>query len=490
MNYSIFIDQNIEIREAILMNKIEPHLRFTSKFKLKKLSVEQCTNAKKYAESKNYIFNEENQSHANTFHLNDYVAQFPVIITENGSIWELSNQYFILYMLSSSEITGSTLKSLALDLLDYYRFVTNNNLSFFHFPKLNRERVTYQYKNYLILQVQERKCKKITASRRINTVVDFYERLIDGNYLNNNNFENEAFERIFYRITLNNNIGLEFSKLIKSSNLAIRVPKKIKEYDCINDGGVLRPLTLEQQKIVIEYLKKYSNIQMYLMCMFALTTGARMQTIATLKKYHLNEIFEKNRKNPSLETTLKVGGSSGIDTKYDKNLLLHIPHKLINKLEIYINSNMWKNRARKSSYGETEKAYVFSTRQGLPYYTSKEELLDIKNDKNASQSSIRRGEAIRKNLDDIISKIQIDYPNFPHFSFHDFRASFGMNYLRLMLNHKKNKDECLIRLKDRMGHSNINTTLAYLNHVEILEQFTTIQDHLEEILFGDIFYDK
>ncbi|NNH39581.1 tyrosine-type recombinase/integrase [Acinetobacter terrae] len=475
--------------------KIEPCIRFTRKFQLKRLaSPPKGMSIREYAENGKYTFYKvsENKQNKYNYYINDYVAEFPVLIQEDGKIWKLANLYLVSHMLASSDLTGSTLKALAMDLLDYYRFVSENNLDFFYFPQLNRHRVTYQYRNYLLNQVYEKKCKKSTASRKINTVIDFYDRLLINGFISSEDFENEPYERIIKKITLNNSIGLEFQKSIPSSNLAIPITKKNKIYDCINDGGQLRPLTLNQQIIFREYLEKYGNRQLQLMCIFSLLTGARLQTICTLRIYHIKMLINKIKKSPNElfnSVNLKVGGKTEVDTKNNKELILRIPSKLILTLENYINSEAWYERALKNYYGTTDMGYVFITRSGLPYYTSIAEIIDIKNDSNREQLSIRRGEGVRKNLDELLKKILEHKKDFPLFSFHDLRATFGMNYLRFMINTNLNKDQCFLRLKEVMGHSNVETTLSYLDYQDMTNEFSDAQDQLEANLFGSMLDD-
>ncbi|MDW3025737.1 site-specific integrase [Acinetobacter baumannii] len=467
--------------------KIEPHIRYISKFKLKRLVSPQDMSIEEYAKGGKYDFYElgEDLNNQYKYYINDYVAQFPVIIKNDGKMWQLSNLYLVSYMLVSSDLTGSTLKAIAMDLLDYYRFVSERNLDFFHFPKLNRLRVSYQYRNYLLNEVYEGRCHRSTASRRINRVVDFYDRLLTNGFISSEDFDNEPFERIIKRISLNNTIGLEFQKIIQSSNLAISNPKKNKEYDLIKDGGNLRPLTIEQQKIFLEYLIKYGNRQLQLMCIVSLLTGARLQTIGTLRVFHIKSLIKKIRKDQTGENfKLNVGGKTGVDTKMNKTLSIIFPIRLIYILNKYINSQAWRERALKNYYGATEQGYVFTTKSGLPYYTSISEIIDIKNDPDRKQFPLRRGEAVRKNLEELLARIHEDHNQYVPFRFHDLRATFGMNYLRFLLNSGYENDQCLLKLKEIMGHSNISTTLSYLDYREITEKFSEAQDKLETDLFG------
>ncbi|WP_111811622.1 tyrosine-type recombinase/integrase [Acinetobacter soli] len=465
--------------------RTEPHIRYISKFSLKRTStIPSDMSIREYADRGEYSF--QNITNDKYF-LNDYCAKFPVIIQKNGEIWKLSNVYIISYMLSSSDITGNTLKSIALDLLDYYKFVSERNLDIFYFPKLNRHRVTYQYRSYLLNEVIEGRCKKNTASRRINRIIDFYERLLTDGFISHKLFDNQPYEIIIKTITLNNSIGLEFNKTIRSSNLAIPTTKKNLLYDTINDDGILRPLTSDQQKIFLEYLEKYGSRQLQLICVFSLLTGARIQTVCTLRVHHIKDLIKKNLKDTNNNYILNTGGNTGIDTKKNKELCLKVPDRLVQSLNNYINSKAWYERALKSFYSGTENSYVFTTKSGLPYYTSLSEIIEIKNDIDRPQLTIRRGEAVRKSLEELITIIRKNHEDYTPFTFHDLRATFGMNFLKYLLDNGVSKDKCFLFLKEAMGHSNIETTLSYLNYQDVMEQFSSAQEKLEFDLFGNIF---
>ena len=50
------------------------------------------------------------------------------------------------------------------------------------------------------------------------------------------------------------------------------------------------------------------------------------------------------------------------------------------------------------------------------------------------------------------------------FSFHDLRATFGLNTLKVMISCGFGSDHVLMYLKERMGHRSIQTTMRYLEY--------------------------
>lgn len=477
-----------EILEDI---ELEPHIRYIRKFYLKKFSfpkdipIDECIEKKKYL-----IYDAKSSRDFNReYFLNDYVAEFPLIIKSDGTVWDLGNRYFISIMLMDSDISGGNLRSAANDLLDYYRFSESRKIDFFYFPKLDRYRITYQYRNYLLNQVNQGMIATSTASRHINRVIDFYERGFSSGFISEKDFENQPYEIIIKKITLNRSISINIEKNIRSSNLAIKTTQKNKEYDKIYDGGALRPLTEKQLNIFLYYLNKFGNRQLQLMCLISLITGARLQTIGTLRVYHLNKLLKDNMVDEYGKLMLNSGPGTDIDTKKNTPLRLRFPPKLVNQLKRYIESKTWHERALNNYYGATDQGYIFTTKSGLPYYTSKRELFDLKNDPSDEHSSIRTGQAVRKNLEKLLLLIYQDHPDYPRFRFHDLRATFAMNQLNHFLKLGYSRDRIFLKLKNLMGHSDAEDTMKYLDYKEVLNEFSKTQALLEETIFGEMLND-
>ena len=71
---------------------------------------------------------------------------------------------------------------------------------------------------------------------------------------------------------------------------SFRTVRQSNEYsEYINDSGKLRPLPKDEQQALVESLKRIANTEMTLAFIFALTTGARLQTVFTLRRKHFIE---------------------------------------------------------------------------------------------------------------------------------------------------------------------------------------------------------
>lgn len=93
------------------------------------------------------------------------------------------------------------------------------------------------------------------------------------------------------------------------------------------------------------------------------------------------------------------------------------------------------------------------------------------------------GEAVRSYLKVVLlPEICLINPQFQSFKFHDLRASFGMNLLESQLQHLPegyNHMTAVEYVQTRMGHSNISTTLQYLNYKSRLKWRSKIQHEYE-----------
>lgn len=61
---------------------------------------------------------------------------------------------------------------------------------------------------------------------------------------------------------------------------------------------------------------------------------------------------------------LTVGNETGVDTKNGKKHHLELPLKIKKLIDNYFGSEEWKERAKKSFYGECDNNYIFLTKRG------------------------------------------------------------------------------------------------------------------------------
>lgn len=418
-----------------------------------------------------------------------YFPNFPVLIQGDGVPWEIGNLYLTNKLKSESGYESRTFRGIADHLLDYLRFLEDEELDYLHFPKNERLKVTFRYKQRLIEQITEGDLSASTAKARINAVVNFYRGIMYWNLIDRNRIQNAPFEEIERYINVTTEYGIQNAMKIKSHSLVIPTPKKQRQTEYINDGGDLRPLATGEQESVLKALRDSSR-EYQLMFYFALFTGARVQTICTLRAKHLQGKLDGNG-----YLRLSIGHGTQIDTKRGKPMTLLVPGWLVRDMLIYSRSPESTKRRARSFYGNTDNNYVFLSKNGIPYYTSKKEIYDRRDARvtryagmadQAVNVSMQDGAALRQHIRDILlPRIHQNNPNFQDFTLHDLRATFGMNLLEVQLQHmgEQNITAALEYVQQRMGHTNKETTMQYLNYKSRLQWKNSVQHEFESQLF-------
>lgn len=415
----------------------------------------------------------------------DAYLEFPSIIQGDGSPSEIFNLYLLKRLQQTVQYDFKTFASIANQLVDFQRFLEDEQLDLLKFHKLKQLNAIFKYRTRLIEQTNAGLISASSARGRINVVVNCYRFLMTENLVDHQRY-GMPFQDVFKYIMVDNEFGARRQLAIKSHDLAIHVPAKAPNSEAIIDGGELSPLTVEEQAIILKALKKSSR-EYQLMFYLALFTGARLQTICTLR---IKCLFNREPDSHGF-IRLPVGAGTGVDTKFQKPMTLLIPNWLAQDLKIYINSEQACQRRQKSNYGDSDENYVFLTKLGTPFYTSKVEQQELTEKIKASDSfgarlKLYEGEAVRSYLKCVLlPEIRLIDPQFQSFKFHDLRASFGMNLLESQLQHLPEGLSAMTAVEyvqARMGHRNISTTLQYLNYKSRLQWRSKIQHEYESSL--------
>jgi integrase len=386
-----------------------------------------------------------------------------------------------------------TLESIAGDLAHFRHWMLEEEVDYLHIPTRLRARPTYRYCSHLHDELRFQRLKAGTAKRRMSSVQNFYRWLAsDGHH-----FEHSLWLENDASLIFKDGRGFQRHKSIKTTDLtrSFKVTKNSDDYsEYINDGGKLRPLPKEEQIALVESLRRVGNTEMLLAFLLALTTGARLQTVFTLRRQH----FETCLREGVTAHRLKVGNGTLINTKYGKQMVILIPAWLYRRMQIYLKSERYTARVGHSThiYKEEGEQYAFLTRVGQPYYMAN-------NDQFAFlYRSPPRGNAvtqfIRQQLTPDLTANNHEF----EFRFHDLRATFGMNLLEdKLVNYQHagvavvNQPEFfnqLMYVKERMGHSQLSTTETYLNYRHKYHLAVHIQSEYEQYLerlmnqFGNI----
>jgi len=398
---------------------------------------------------------------------------FPVVLDRNAAPWLLGSLYILAQLESQTTPVMTTYQSKADDLGAYKEWLDDPDQPddlMFHFPKFKLRRPTYRYRGHLQQQIQAGEVTPATAKRRMGTVVAFYRWLID-----NNHFQPEypPWEETQFQVVFKTTEGLAVSKKVVSTDVSIRGPKSEDPFaGTIQDGGKLRPLPLKEQNWILEATMAKGNTECYLIQLFMLATGARIQTACTLRLRHFtqpNPGYAKALTGDGEVFKLKAGPGTGIDTKNDKNGVLQVPRPIYELLRTYALSERSTVRRGRfmAKHGEHPDPYLFLTQQGNPYYTAKAEALSFNPDLDRRHE--KTGQPVRQFLKEhAIPYVREHHDKHFHYRIHDLRASYGMSMTELLMKLVQEGKITLhwarMTVKDLLWHESYDTTDLYLNH--------------------------
>jgi hypothetical protein len=411
---------------------------------------------------------------------------FPVVLDQYGIPWAEANIFLLSRIESSISPTMSTYASIADSLAAFRRFLDESQINWTEFPIHKLMRPTYRYHGYLKLEVASGKLKASTAKRRMSAVISFYSWLKQEGTLTPAYTPWKESDRYIQLTDLH---GLKFSKHITSTDISIKTQQTIDPYDNrIDDGGKLRPLTVVEQERLIDALISLGNTEMLLIHLFGLLTGARIQTILTIRVRH---VIDRCETNNSAEIRVPAGPGTDIDTKNSKKIVLHIPAWFYQKLNTYANSERAKRRRSLAKNSDTEHQYLFLSVRGAPLYQSKSENLTF--DPSKSIRYAKTGQGVRQFITDkIIPLIREKNNNNFFYQFHDTRASYGMNLTDHQLERVSKGDITLHQAREfvrtRMCHESSATTDRYLQYRSNLNFGENINrkydEHLQNLIDG------
>lgn len=238
-----------------------------------------------------------------------YCPRFPSLIKSDNTVWHLASTY-LNHLLIDQRKSTALLESVSSDLIDFLRFLEDTELDILYLPPKPEKRVTYQFHTSLLQRIRLGLISPSTARQRMNRVLRFYDYLISENVFTPEELKNRPYEKIKTYVSCISSTGDVYKKQVDSSNLKIRHSPRPSYGDEIIDGGRLHPLTQAETNIFLAYLERYASREFQLICHMALYSGARIQTICTIRVFHIKEILAKQIVNSTDDTfKLRVGGN-------------------------------------------------------------------------------------------------------------------------------------------------------------------------------------
>lgn len=407
------------------------------------------------------------------------IHRYPIVLRGDGSPWDEANLYIFGKIDQALNPDMSTYSGIADDLVAFCRFLEDVPLGeapidWRKFPAHQNAKPTFRYRGYLTHKIWAGDLKRTTAQRRMGCVVRFYRWLIEAKLLFPENPPWRDQEKL---ISVNADHGQRKVVKVTTTDLRIPIAKQSDPYDgTIEDGGMLRPLPPEEQDWIVEALEALGNTEMMLIHAFALLTGARIQTVLTVQLRHVLKPVARGS-----TVVLDVGPGTGIDTKNDKNLSLHMPAWFYSSLQTYALSERARKRRLLAVGGDHEEQYLFLSHRNAPLYLSKSDRL------YPTRKEVRHriaGQGIRQYMTEfILPYIQAKYDKDFKYRFHDLRASFGMNlvnhFVPLLESGEVTYTEILNFVGTRLGHNSLVMTERYFKFGSHRKIIRRVQDEWE-----------
>jgi len=456
-------------------------------------TTEESNNSKSYVVKNSEYYIKPN----NAFGVQQY-SHFSYLVNDDGSLWEDGNRYLLWKVRMNHTVSSTTLLSIANKLKLYKEFCDKERIDYLIAPKKYR-RPNWLYRESLMKRIgkpkHENGLESSTVKSHMSEINNFHQWLID---VKGVNYAYDLWEKSEFYISYSDRHGFKHGKKVESKD-ASQVPSSANDQDgTIFDGEKLKPLLEEEQLALLDALEELDNPEMKIGFLIALTTGARMQTVFTLRLKHFIKDLPTNFShtnewiktldsvNDSDEIEVLVGPGTGCDTKGSKLYKLFFPGWLYKHIRIYIASQRaWDRREKAISQKSDLDQYIFLTQKNSqPFYASKE---DINKNK---YSVLPSGNAVRNFL---YTKIKNTLKKNGHkfsFKFHDLRATFGMNFIDANIHLTKEKGSGITelylieKLQERMAHSDINTTMRYLNFRNMQKLKRAAQNKYERKMKG------
>ncbi len=406
---------------------------------------------------------------------------FPVVLDASGAPWAEACMWILGALEGTVAPSMSSYASIAEDLAAYRRFLDETGIDWLSFPSHKLQRPTYRFNGHLKHLIQNNEVGASTAKRRMATVIRFYRWLQNEGVFTPEHAPWKTSDRF---IGFTDTHGFKRSKTVITTDVSIRIARQDDPYDgCIDDGGKLRPLPQEEQEWLMDALITLGNTEMTLIHLFGMLTGARIQTILTFRVKHAMVEFEDDQQG---ELRFPVGPGTGIDTKNNKQLVLHIPFWFYRMLRTYVLSERARNRRDRADGGDNENQYLFLSVRGAPLYTAQSDATTFNATNTLRHAKV--GQGVRQYIKErVLPFISAKYgvKGF-HYQFHDTRATFGMNMvdekMKLVEQKKSTLKEVMDFVQSRMGHASVTTTERYLTYRSRLKMARAAQDGWESRL--------
>jgi len=415
------------------------------------------------------------------------VYNFPFLFLESGLPWAEANAYLLSLVENKHSKTRPTddVRRKASKLLDYLMYCEKNSIDWKDFSgKRPSLRPTYKYYRHLIDKGGK---SGAVINQYTGVVYDFYKYVsrywhdIDINRV-------DTVKKL--KIMLQGTSSYRSVEVEKRSQTRPTAPASPVPIGFVRDDGEdLRPLTNSQLSQLLDciYLPDWSA-QERLIILTSLMTGARKQSVLTLRLRHLESFTQANLRSDGTYL-INAGPGTGIDTKFDKEQRIYVPKQLADDLKVWASSPLAVKRRKAlrermlliDDQGMSERdMYLFVSDQGNCYYMAED---DPRYEFVKSRPAGQVTETIRKKL---MRSVSSQFPT--GFTYHWLRATFAFQLYQklvpLLKDGKLQYGEEISIIQHRLHHNDRETTENYLKLFLMYSEKMVAQERYEGWLVG------
>lgn len=467
-------------------------------FHLKKLITKQEFLSLPPKQAERFIFkSRDGKEHSLFFNLNSPITRklnrVPLIYDDEMMEVERHSAMYFLSEIKDSVRGGkeATTQKKAESIADFFRFCNDKQIDWLIVPRNKRNKPVYLYSKHLHQLVEDGAIAPSTAKRKMSAIIQFYkncEEQYGATFFENNPFSHKL-------VSFTDTKGLR--RLALTQEEQIRVTKEISAdaHLYIQDGGKLKPLTKEEQRILYEVLNSpelNNNIEMRYVFMSAVLSGARLQSILTMSVKDINVHIDLPDEYSDINHVVKAGRGHVADSKNNKPINIYYSYSWMEKLKLYAKSVRYAKRRDRyfNNIGvenptdkQMEEAYLFLTNRGTPYYDRQADLTVF--NANNSRGQTRTGGGVHDFLaNHVLPKMREKLGETYRFHFHDLRATFGVNLRDILIEKygNENTEEIYKQIQTRLSHNDRKTTELYVKYEPTASEIIGLEQKYREFI--------
>lgn len=371
------------------------------------------------------------------------ISSLPMIFWEDGSPWNEAN-HWAHERATSGNVKLKTVQDQMRHLHKYANWLEQEGApDWRHFPLNRADRVLVKWRGYLI------KCRDTlgvlapsTTAARMNACINFYRHCDAFGFVLR---DAPKWKDIQVVVRYHDTAG--FNRTLSRITTDISIKSRVAKRTTVEEG--LLPITSAHMLQLLNFASHEASPELFLILKLGFFTGARLQTICSLKLGNL----ERAVPDPSADSLwcLAVGPGSRphVETKFDVSGTLRIPHALFMEIKSYAYS---VRRMKRQTLAPNEfKELLFLTSRGNPY--------ERRSDGERSSAINSEMVTLRRNA------VRAGMNFMADFHFHQTRATYGTLLMKTLLS-LGSLQAALEFVRDAMFHKEISTTMTYVKFIE------------------------